>query len=105
MAIRATTPTAGLRFWWSSDHQNTVWIEGSTEITRSLLSAAPAARDSWLLLPPPFGHLAATMSPRRLRELEPSIGPDGLWLKFDLSGLVNARPRTPANKLKPPTPW
>jgi hypothetical protein len=82
-----------------------VWIEESTEIVRSSFAATPGARDSLLLLPPPFGRLAATMSSRRLRELEPSIGPDGLWLKFDLSGLVSVRPRTSANKLKPPTPW
>lgn len=105
MAIRATTPTAGLRFWWNTDQDNTVWIEESAEIARSYFAATPRARDSLLLLPPPFGRLAATMSPRRLRELEPSIGPDGLWLKFDLSGLVSVRPRTQANKLKPPSPW
>ena len=105
MAIRATTPTAGLRFWWSTDQENTVWVEESAEIARSAFSGPSSARDSLLLLPPPFGRLAATISPRRLRELESSLGPDGLWLKFDLSGLVSVRPRTSANKLKPPTPW
>jgi hypothetical protein len=103
MAIRATAPTAGLRFWWSTDQENTVWIEESTEIARSALSAAATA--PLLLLPPPFGRLASTISPRRRRELESFLGPDGLWLKFDLSGLISVRPRTPANKLKPPTPW
>jgi hypothetical protein len=94
-----------LRFWWSTDQDNTVWIEESSEIARSLLADTAASRESLRLLPPPFGRLAATMSARRRRELEASLGPDGLWLKFDLSGLVRVRPRTSANKLRPPMPW
>jgi hypothetical protein len=39
MAIRATTPTAGLRLWWNTDQDNTVWIEESTEIARSSFAA------------------------------------------------------------------
>jgi hypothetical protein len=98
-------PTAGVRLWWNTEQENTVWVEQSAEVAHSFLAETISAKESLRLLPPPFGRLATAMSARRIRELQTSLGSEGLWLKFDLSGLIGVRPRTGRNKLRPPSPW
>jgi hypothetical protein len=57
------------------------------------------------LIPPPFGPVILAAVKKRHAMFCKNIGSNGEFIKFDLTGPVAGRKRTPANMQKTPSPW
>src|SRR5688500_2717167 len=96
--------TTGVNLWTDKDHKTTCWLELGIKKANAVCDFQQLSMTFLFKIPPPFGPIIAAAVVSRHAVFCSHIGPNGTWVKFDVTGPIRSRKRTAQNKLKAPAP-